>query len=211
MIDVKACARCCALGLALLVAAGSARAALIVSGPSSGVPGGTITLDIRLDGPFAASIDELELRVEFDGSVLEGVDTGRPPGSALESASVVANAGSGLAGASFVDQLAAIGPGALLTWTFHIAEGASVPSTTLVRARIDTFEIDAVPTGSLQSDFKSIAIVPEPATWLMVLAGLGAAVIGAGRRGAGSAQAASFAASASGISTPSRAAFPASA
>lgn len=139
-----------------------AYAALVVSGPALGVPGGTLSLDIGLDAALAANIDELSLVVQFDSDVLIGQNA--VAGPLLAIGSFGANAPAGSATHSFLTTLSSLGPGVVATWNFVI-DPAALSQTTVVQATLKTFLIDNELTANLVSEPLTIQVqaVPLPA------------------------------------------------
>ncbi len=156
----------------LWLAAGitASHAALIIDGPFEAPPGGLVTLSIGLDAALSADIDELQLRIEFDPAILH--PQAAAGGSLLAGGLFLADVDGGTATVSFLATLATLGPGELATWTFEV-DPTTAPSTqTSVRAHLDTFVIDSVPTASLSSAVHSITAVPEPSSSALIAAGV---------------------------------------
>ncbi len=158
----------------------AAHAALVVTGPVNGTPGQSIVLHIGLDAPLVADIDEMELHVAFDPTVLRPVAASVGP--LLAGSSFGANADTGLALISFGATLASLSAGELATWSFEIQPAIAPFTQTLVTASLDAFLIDSPPNASLASEAHTITVIPEPASYALFALGLGALVAGAGRR-----------------------------
>jgi hypothetical protein len=167
--------------LCLVTPAHEARSALIIAGSSSGQPGNQITLSIQLDVPFSVDIDNLNLILEFDSVVLQGLDAAT--GALLPAGSTALNPAKGTGSTSFDLTQSGIGPGVLAQWTFEIDSGASAHTRTSVRARLLTWIVDDMPTGDLPSEPFIISIVPEPSLWALLLGGLALIALMRGRQG----------------------------
>ena len=148
----------------------ASQAALVVDGPIEALPGELVTLSIGLDAALAADIDELQLLLEFDPAVLH--PQAAASGSLLAGALVLADADTGTAIASFLATLTTLGPGELATWTFRIDPTVTPFTQMSVRARLDTFVIDSIPTASLSSVAHVITAIPEPASSAMMMLGV---------------------------------------
>lgn len=156
--------------LLLATASASVHAALVIDGTFAAPPGGMVTLTLGLDAALSADIDELRLRIEFDPAVLHPQSAAS--GSLLSGSLFLPDVDSGIATASFLATLATLGPGDLASWTFEV-DPAAVPATrTSVRAFLDTFVIDDVPTAGLSSAEYSITAVPEPSSGMLITIGL---------------------------------------
>ena len=166
----------------LWLAAGmtASHAALIIDGPIEALPGGLVTLSIGLDAALAADIDELQLHLDFDPTVLH--PQAASGGPLLASALFLANVDAGTATALFLATLTTSGPGELATWTFMVDPAVAPLTQMSVRAHLDTFVIDSVPTASLSSVAHVITAVPEPASSAMIMVGVCLLCALAGRR-----------------------------
>ena len=154
----------------------AAHSALIISGPTSGIAGGTLSVDIGLDAALVANIDELTLDVQFDSGVLTGQNA--VAGSLLTVGSFGANAAAGTATHSFLLTLSDLGPGVLATWTFAI-NPAAVTQTTAVQATLQTFTIDSQLTANLVSAPFSITVNAVPVPPALPLLGSAFLMLGA--------------------------------
>jgi len=169
------------LGL-LMVLSAPAHAALFVDGPATVAPGATFPVDIRLEPALVADIDDLLIQVGFDASVLTGQSAVAGP-LLPATGNFLADAAGGMATHSFLSTLAALGPGVLVTWTFHVDPAALPGATTSIQANLRTFVIDNNLTAEMTSQALVITVVPEPsAAWLLLVGLVGLAALRARQR-----------------------------
>jgi hypothetical protein len=172
------------LALAFLLLCAPCSGALVLSAPTSVMPGDSFTASLTLSEPWplleSEVVDQVDVVLTYDPAVLT-LDLVDPVGllvdqDGIDPLEVVAQPGESTT-ASFLLGQNPFGPGALLNYHFTWLAGSVASSTPiLVTASpsmldLDTGDLRNLATGEL-SALAEVEVIPEPATWLLLLAGL---------------------------------------
>jgi len=187
--------------VAMLSWGATSAAELRLFGNTSVQPNSTFQVRIALDAPLLAVIDDLELTILFSPTTFTGESATAGPLLSGDNVVVDLFEADGIGKASFLSPPLTEGdfpdppqnglsPGDLATWTFRFALGVTSGS---LQVRLDTFQFiggdilppgqeDRAPTGNLPSNVLQIQVVPEPATYAFLIAGLATILFACNRR-----------------------------
>lgn len=175
------------IGIACLAAMTQTQAGLVVSGPSPLTPGSVFDVSLSLDQPWPLAsnevIDQIDLTLHFDSTLLQFVGAAVHSGGLLDSADVFMGSPPDVISAPlFFQSQNSFGPGFLIDYRFQVLPlppGSGPIILTKISADvIPSMGGDAVPVTdlappSLTSPSLTLQVmaVPEPSPWMAVVVG----------------------------------------
>jgi len=173
---MRAHLRAALIGIACIAAAMSSAHAALVQSSFLATPGGNLDLSLSLDKDWPLNtgevIDEIDITLHFDASVLQFSGAAVHPGGLLDSPDVLASADV-YSSASFFLHQTSFGPGSLIDYHFHVLPAPSSFMTTISADVVASMGGDLVPvTDIAPSSLKLVQSVPEPSSPVLVIAGL---------------------------------------
>lgn len=168
-------------------AAAPARAALVLTGPGQVAPGQSfaVTLALTAAWPLATGevVDQVDVTLSYDASAFT-FDSAAEVGLFLDGG--IAVLPGELTTALFAEPRTVFGPGSLLEYRFVArADAAAILgsiSADVVPSMIVGGTGDLTPVSPLPPAQLSVQVIPEPSTWLMLVAGALVVLVAARRR-----------------------------